>query len=163
MPNKKRLIRKRNKANVAENVIPAPLKEAVPIQNQPLPEPKIEIQRPLNILECLLYDNTNVNNISINNVKRGEIQIFLEGEIEPRTVKLPKPIAHLLRMSYRAGLNDSKVIQKPAVTISGEEGDEELFEAANEMVQFLYKLGNCHGDTEEKLIEAVRKYKLKRR
>ena len=126
------------------------------------------IYKQVNPLEFLLYDNTQVSNISINNIKNSEVQVFLENEIEPRTIKLPKPIAHLLRMAYREGLNDAKQNgssegSKPIISFPNSiksQSDNQIIAAAIEMAKFLEKLGNCHGKTELNLIEKAKEYKL---
>jgi len=174
--NKKRLFRNKKKT---EETTPTVQYENIPVQQpqtiyippEPIPQPPIappppQTYRPFNLMEYLLHDNTQVSHISINNIKEGQIQIFLDKELDPIVITLPKPLAQALRMAYRAGLNDAekmqgkgtpnKIVNFPTKT------DEEkaIIETAVDMAEFLSRLGACHGKTEQDLIDAVKEYKV---
>jgi len=168
MPNKL-IRRKRKKTKIAEQEVTVPIAPVTPVEIIKCHEPEIMMEReeiqyplikkPVNPLEFLLYENTEINTISVNNIKKGVLEIFLDTEMEARTIRLPKPLAHALRMAYREGLDNSpKSKRTPRIQGTKTREEDQLIQAAIDMAQLLSKLGNCHGKIEEQLIEAVKKY-----
>lgn len=152
---RKRLIRSRKKGSRENDNVPqehtSPIASPLPIQ-QPIPVQQPE--EPKTKRDILFAEDTQTCTISLEDIKSGQIRVYVNGNIEPQIIKLPKPLALALRMAYREGLNSAK---QPQIITSKQSREEEyVIKAAEEMTDFLKRLGHCHGKTEQNLLDAVK-------
>ena len=155
---RKRLIRNRKRGSEELPLEPAPpIVNSQPIQQ---PQPTQVPQQPPSKRDSLFSEDTQTCTVTVDDIKAGQVRVFVEGNLDPQIIKLPKPIALALRMAYREGLNSSK--QPKIITTKQSQEEELVIRAAEEMANFLRKLGHCHGKTEENLLDAVKVLKESR-
>jgi len=174
--NNKRLIRSRKKKRSEEvsleqqtPIVPTqPTQNPQPIQKTP-EQQQLELQR--QILEqlqrqtqpdkskrdVLFAEDTQTCSISLDDIKSGQIRVFINGAMDAQIIKLPKPLALALRMAYREGLNSGK--QPQIITTKQSNEEEYVIRAAEAMADYLRRLGTCHGKVEQDLLDAVKNLK----
>jgi len=164
---RKRLIRSKKQSpeektppvQEVNTAIPTPQPVQPPQQIQP-PEP-VQEPRPKSKRDVLFAEDTQTCNVSLEDIKAGQLRVFVEDELEELIIKLPKPLALAMRMAYRQGLNANK--QPQIITTQQTNEEEFVIKAAEAMGDYLRRLGHCHGKVEQDLLQAIKILKEARR